>query len=543
MSISTEEFQQQVKDLIAVKGIKTKLPSVEHLLAIIEALSDKIMAQKSIEWYETRFGTIGASEIGHLIHYDGKYDNGFFKIPMDRYAPEPFDADGEYNCGYGNFFEEVTRLVFEDINDVRVLETGSIEGFCPNQRFSPDGLAVDKDGTPIICEFKTPPKRNFVPGYISDVYREQVLAGLFTLYAKYKVKAKGMFMDCFLKNCYLDQLRPNDRSANFDQKRVYQGNNYKTFGGAKAMYMGLVEIVPKDKHAFVNFLINSENDEILRVKKIIEDGEADDISEAVPPHSEAVPPHSEAVPPHSEAVQPHSEAVQPHSEAVPPHGEAVPDCPLGDNDSEDERPDFLETLFEEFETRAASNGNDYISDLGVIHKRSKFEGVVDPQRYSQFCDILSYIYKIKAERDEIKRKILFGGDKVALEAQLDAHQDIEIIYHPLDVIKPENAGFYIGYKVFRVNPITIELDYSTLREDIKIRSERVAHTRAMMDVFNQYIDDCKAEKLKPTFNRKVMKCWFKKTAGKGCNDPCKIPLDVLEDALYDNVFSNVAKDE
>lgn len=516
---TTPEFDLEVQQLLAVKGIKTKLPSAQHLLAIIEAISGEIIEQKSVPWYEMRFGTIGASEIGHLIHADNKYDNGFYKIPLDRYAPAPFDLAGNFNCDYGNFFEEVTRLVFEEVNDVQVLETGSIEGFCPNQRFSPDGLAVDHDGTPIICEFKTPPKRNFVPGYISDVYYEQVLAGLLTLYAKYKIKAKGMFMDNFMKNCYLDQLRPGDRSANFDQTRVHPGGNYKTFGGVKAPYMGVVEIIPKDKDAFVNFLINSDNDIVLKKQAIIDAGEDDDISEDAGPKG-----YSGSSGSSGSGGLDRLEDINEDNDPLPSGDESL-----------------IDSLFSKLEEDVGEFKNDYISELGVVHRRKAFEGVVDPQKTSQFCDILRHFYIVKGERDEIKRQILFGGNAAKLEKQLEDHQDFTFVYHPLGFINPTKPGFYIGYKVFRINPITIELDYSTLRADIKLRSERVAHTRKILDTINMFVAECKQENCKPIFERKVMKAWFKKTAGRGVNDPCAIDLNVLEDALFNNELCSVER--
>ncbi len=498
------DIAQLVSSLVENKKIKRRLHSAEVWIKIIEYISGAIYAQKSVEWHEMRSYTIGGSEIGNLIH-EGKY-SGFYHILMDRYAKE--QMTNGFNCAWGNFFEEVTRLVFEKTHDVTVLETGSIEGFCYPQRFSPDGLTILADGTPVLCEFKTPVARNYVDGYISDMYHEQVYTGLLTFYSKYKIRAKGMFMDCFLKTAHLDQLKWTSRACCFDVQCVYTGKSWCSFGNGLPIHMGLVEIVPKDREAFIEFLINSKGScgwKVLTKKELV-----------------------------AQVATPTEPAVELLEEAQ---------CGLDLDDCICEGACICGGLLEEDLGGLDEVAQDvYTNKKGEKFPKASFEGQVDILRMSLLCDLFGYIYGTKDRRDDINRKILLekpeGDELAALQAQLETMQDITLVYHPLDSVVPQNDGFFVGYKVFKTNNVTIELDNDKILDDIEYRTECVAHMKTLMDAFNEYIADCKAEGYEVEFNRVAMKAWLSKAA-KGGNDCREVDVEELKDALYDNMFSSL----
>ena len=485
--------------------------TAQEIIDIITKISGSIYAQKSVEWYEMRSYTVGGSEIGHLVDTDNKYDNGFFKIILDRYSKEPFNASGVFNCDSGTFLEEVTRLVFEKLNNVEVFETGSIEGFCYPQRFSPDGLAVDEKG-PILCEFKTPVSRNYVDGYISFLYREQVYTGLLTLYKKYGIHARGMFLDNFMKPAFLDQLTKKHMGACFDRQRVFSGNNYKSIaevcGNKGPLYMGIVEVIPKNKEEFIEWMINSRVDlDTIAPEDIenIDETSGDELSNSPKTSWDD-----------KKVDLPDDNCICESKCCCSSSPEAI-----------------LKFSPEEY----------YTNSLGKQWLKTDLNNaIVDLQKIALYGDITRHIYASKEARDVVQKKV-FDGIFTQEEANkiMESMQDFTLIYHPLDVVKPETPGFFIGYKVYCVNQILIELDLDTLEEDIEFRTNCVAHTKSMMDVFNNFIDACKENNRRVVFDRALMKKWFKAAVPKKSNDCRFVCLEKLEDALYTKKFCKIYK--
>ncbi len=111
--------------------------------------------QKSKEWYEMRNGLLTASDWGKIL--DAKTDVMLKKCGEDRFV-------GGAAIDWGNKYEEVANLIYQNRNNVEVLEFGCLRH--PNYDFlgaSPDGITPDG----IMVEIKCPYTRKItgIPKY------------------------------------------------------------------------------------------------------------------------------------------------------------------------------------------------------------------------------------------------------------------------------------------------------------------------------------------------------------------------------------------
>jgi len=123
--------------------------------------------------------------------------------------------NGNTATRWGKLLEEVTRqwselvLCMED----EIKETGSVEGFVKNQRYSPDGLGiVELDGKHqiILFEFKAP--LGLLPnGKVPKHYLPQILTGM----ASMPFVSKSIFVNNCYRKCPLSDL---NFESTYDEK-------------------------------------------------------------------------------------------------------------------------------------------------------------------------------------------------------------------------------------------------------------------------------------------------------------------------------------
>lgn len=140
--------------------------------------------QKSAEWYKLKKTTIGGSEIAKVLGC-GSYGD-LKSILSTRVGISSFQ--GNEKTRWGNLFEEVSRMISEELLITEIVELGSLPGKIKGQNYSPDGLSIiemlDSDDKPtyyvVLFEFKSPYSR--IPdGKIPKEYMPQVQTGLLTL--------------------------------------------------------------------------------------------------------------------------------------------------------------------------------------------------------------------------------------------------------------------------------------------------------------------------------------------------------------------------
>ena len=199
------------------------LESKRKKLASLIQTNAHLPDQGTKEWLDLRRFHIGGSEIGVLTG-DNKFSN-MKKLIAGKVGLCNFK--GVMATRWGKAFEKVTTLIMQSVLDVdgSIQETSSLEGGIPNQRFSPDGLAVIKmicggriDGEYIECseyvtvlfEFKSP--YSSVPdGVIPKYYMPQVLAGLCSI----PIADFGLFVNNMYRKCSLSQF---DVNSDYDTK-------------------------------------------------------------------------------------------------------------------------------------------------------------------------------------------------------------------------------------------------------------------------------------------------------------------------------------
>ena len=175
-------------------------------------------AQGSVEWLQSRYFSIGGSEIASFmtdIPFNKPYQN-IRKLVETKLGIDTFK--GNKYTRWGNLCEELTRLFAEHTFSAEIFETGSLPGSIPHHHYSPDGLGIiDKeylkkyvseehyDKLPSVCcalfEFKNPYSR--IPdGRIPVHYMIQVQTGLNDI----PQTDVGIFLDMVVRPCSLDDL-------------------------------------------------------------------------------------------------------------------------------------------------------------------------------------------------------------------------------------------------------------------------------------------------------------------------------------------------
>jgi hypothetical protein len=97
--------------------------------------------QGSIEWLQSRMSIIGGSEMS-IITGENKYSK-IENLVASKLIMSEFH--GNIATRWGNIFENVTNDLMKIIFNIDdIYETGSLPGSIPQQRYSPDGLALVK---------------------------------------------------------------------------------------------------------------------------------------------------------------------------------------------------------------------------------------------------------------------------------------------------------------------------------------------------------------------------------------------------------------
>ncbi len=188
--------------------------------------------QRSNEWYNLRKTTIGGSEIASLLNVN-PYGN-IAKVIAEKIGLTKFY--GNTATKWGTLFENVTKLYTEKVlcMEEHIMETGSVEGAIPRQRYSPDGIGAvellnvdgEVDTYIILFEFKAP-YRTFPNGRIPPNYIPQVQTGLISIpITEYAIFVNNSYRKCTLRE--LDFTPSYDReyhAVDFKKRRKGAGNS------------------------------------------------------------------------------------------------------------------------------------------------------------------------------------------------------------------------------------------------------------------------------------------------------------------------------
>lgn len=194
----------------------TDLATQEHKkykLAILDKLLDKnkdLAPQGSKEWLADRTFNIGGSEMSVITK-----ENPYTKLDQLVAQKVGFTKfNGNIATRWGKLFEDNTTRLCEILMSIEngVSETGSLEGCVPNQKYSPDGLAVikmlclesDELGEAfesyqyciVLFEFKSP--YSAIPdGLVPKHYKPQPKTGLCSIpIADFSIFVNNMFRKC-----------------------------------------------------------------------------------------------------------------------------------------------------------------------------------------------------------------------------------------------------------------------------------------------------------------------------------------------------------
>lgn len=166
--------------------------------------------QRSEEWLEGRKTTIGGSEIAAIM---GINPFSTFKGVIElKLGIKSFW--GNLATDWGTVFENSSKKIMERAAAMPILETGAVESFVKQHKFSPDGLTViNENGHEfiILLEFKSPFSR--IPnGMIPEYYLPQVMAGL----ANIEICDYGLFVNTTFRKCAIrDWAYNNVYDTNF----------------------------------------------------------------------------------------------------------------------------------------------------------------------------------------------------------------------------------------------------------------------------------------------------------------------------------------
>ena len=114
----------------------------KNILDKLIVLNQDLAPQGSPEWLAIRVYNIGGSEMSTITG-----ENCFSSI--DKLVAQKIGFShfsGNIATRWGKLFEFATQQITEIVFDIDdgIQETGSLEGAIPNQRYSPDGLAIIK---------------------------------------------------------------------------------------------------------------------------------------------------------------------------------------------------------------------------------------------------------------------------------------------------------------------------------------------------------------------------------------------------------------
>ena len=208
-------------------------------------LNQNLAPQGSPEWLATRIYNIGGSEMSTITG-----ENCFSSIPQLVAQKIGFSKfSGNTATRWGKIFETVTHKITEIIFDIdSIKETGSLEGAVPNQRYSPDGLAVVKmkcadyisgnyiethEFCIVLFEFKSP-LYSIPLGYIPKYYVPQVKTGLCSI----PITDFAIFISNMFRKCSFDNLGTN---TSYDTD-FHNRDAKKEFVATKPLAFGLILI-------------------------------------------------------------------------------------------------------------------------------------------------------------------------------------------------------------------------------------------------------------------------------------------------------------
>jgi hypothetical protein len=198
--------------------------------------------QGSPEWLADRVYNIGGSEMSTITG-----ENSFSSIEKLVAQKIGFSHfDGNIATRWGNLFEFVTQQITEIVFDIDdgIHETGSLPGAVPNQKYSPDGLAVIKmkcadvingleletdEYCIVLFEFKSP-FYSIPSGVIPKHYLPQVKTGLCSI----PITDFSIFISNMFRKCSFDKLGTStDYDEDFhnrDAKRNFIPTDSLAFG-------------------------------------------------------------------------------------------------------------------------------------------------------------------------------------------------------------------------------------------------------------------------------------------------------------------------
>lgn len=157
--------------------------------------NDDLPKQGTKAWLEARKKCIGGSEIA-TITGNNPYAKTTKKLVRVKAGLDTFKKN--HFMLWGTMFEDVLRRAVEIMEDVYILETGSIVGDY-GQAYSPDGVCYDPhDDKTYLYEFKCPLTRiqgDTVPLH----YKDQVLLGLSTI----TLCEEGRYIEAMIRRCPL----------------------------------------------------------------------------------------------------------------------------------------------------------------------------------------------------------------------------------------------------------------------------------------------------------------------------------------------------
>jgi hypothetical protein len=177
-----------------------------------------LAAQGTPEWHAVREFSIGGSEMSVITG-----DNPFQKLDKLVAMKVGFTKfAGNIACKWGKMFEVVTQNLTQVVLDAdRMYETGSLEGSVPNQRYSPDGLAViklicesningtlveNKEYCIVLFEYKSP-YSSIPKGIIPKHYMPQVKTGLCSI----PITDFAIFINNLYRKCSMGDLLDNTK--------------------------------------------------------------------------------------------------------------------------------------------------------------------------------------------------------------------------------------------------------------------------------------------------------------------------------------------
>lgn len=180
-----------------------------NILDKLIVLNQDLAPQGSPEWLAIRVYNIGGSEMSTITG-----ENCFSSI--DKLVAQKIGFShfsGNIATRWGKLFEFATQQITEIVFDIDdgIQETGSLEGAIPNQRYSPDGLAIIKmkcedvvnkqkietdEYCIVLFEFKSP-LYSIPAGYIPKYYLPQVKTGMCSIpITDFAIFISNMFRKC-----------------------------------------------------------------------------------------------------------------------------------------------------------------------------------------------------------------------------------------------------------------------------------------------------------------------------------------------------------